>query len=43
MLYLRGIKSVSVECLSRGSIEATIRAGVLEEFTVDLMLEIGAG
>src|SRR3954465_4835211 len=43
MLHLRGIESVIVESRSRAAIEATIRAGVLEQGTVDLMTEIGAG
>ena len=43
MLHLRGIESVIVESRSREAIEATIRAGVLEQSTVDLMTEIGAG
>ena len=43
MLHLRGIESVIVESRSRAAIEATIRAGVLEQGTVDLMGEIGAG
>ncbi len=43
MLHLRGIASVIVESRSRAAIEATIRAGVLEQSTVDLMTEIGAG
>jgi p-hydroxybenzoate 3-monooxygenase len=43
MLHLRGIDSVIVESRSRAVIEATIRAGVLEQSTVDLMMEIGAG
>src|SRR5919205_1607720 len=43
MLHLRGIESVIVESRSREAIEATIRAGVLEQNTVDLMTEIGAG
>jgi p-hydroxybenzoate 3-monooxygenase len=43
MLHLRGIDSVIIESRSRGAIEATIRAGVLEQSTVDLMTEIGAG
>ena len=43
MLYLRGIDSVIVESRCREAIEATIRAGVLEQSTVDLMTEIGAG
>ena len=43
MLHLRGIDSVIIESRSRDAIEATIRAGVLEQSTVDLMTEIGAG
>ena len=43
MLHLRGIESVIIESRSREAIEATIRAGVLEQGTVDLMTEIGAG
>jgi p-hydroxybenzoate 3-monooxygenase len=43
MLHLRGIDSVVVEGRSREAIEATIRAGVLEQGTVDLMAEIGVG
>ena len=43
MLHLRGIESVIIESRSREAIEATIRAGVLEQSTVDLMTEIGAG
>ena len=43
MLHRRGIESVIVESRSREAIEATIRAGVLEQGTVDLMSEIGAG
>jgi p-hydroxybenzoate 3-monooxygenase len=43
MLYLQGIESVIVESGSRQAIEAAIRAGVLEQSTVDLMTEIGAG
>jgi p-hydroxybenzoate 3-monooxygenase len=43
MLHLEGISSVILESRSREAIEATIRAGVLEQSTVDLMKEIGAG
>ena len=43
MLHLRGIDSVIIESRSRDAIEATIRAGVLEQSTVDLMVEVGAG
>jgi p-hydroxybenzoate 3-monooxygenase len=43
MLHMRGIESVIIESRSREAIEATIRAGVLEQSTVDLMTQIGAG
>ena len=43
LLHLRGIESVIIESRSRETIEATIRAGVLEQGTVDLMVETGAG
>src|SRR5919107_5498429 len=42
MLHLAGIDSVIIESRSRAAIEATIRAGVLEQSTVDRMAEIGA-
>jgi p-hydroxybenzoate 3-monooxygenase len=43
LLHLAGISSVIVESRTRESIEATIRAGVLEQNTVDLMVETGVG
>lgn len=43
LLHLAGIRSVIVESRSRETIEATIRAGVLEQNTVDLMVETGIG
>jgi p-hydroxybenzoate 3-monooxygenase len=43
LLHLAGISSVVVESRSREVIEATIRAGVLEQNTVDLMVETGVG
>jgi p-hydroxybenzoate 3-monooxygenase len=43
LLHLQGIESVVLENRSRAAIEATIRAGVLEQGTVDLMNEIGVG
>lgn len=43
LLHLRGIDSVVLDSRSRAEIEATIRAGVLEQGTVDLMKAIGAG
>jgi p-hydroxybenzoate 3-monooxygenase len=43
LLHLAGIESVILETRSREAIEATIRAGILEQGTVDLMEQIGAG
>jgi p-hydroxybenzoate 3-monooxygenase len=43
MLHLNGIASIVIESRSRAAIEATIRAGVLEDGTVKLMTEVGAG
>jgi p-hydroxybenzoate 3-monooxygenase len=43
LLHLSGIESVIIESRSREAIEATIRAGVLEQGTVDLMVETGVG
>ena len=43
LLHLQGIESVVIERHSRDDIEAIIKAGVLEQGTVDLMNEIGAG
>ena len=41
LLNMEGIESIVLESHSREEIEATIRAGVLEQGTVDLMTEIG--
>ena len=41
MLQRRGIESVILEARERGAIEATIRAGILEQSTVDLLTELG--
>lgn len=43
LLHLRGIDSVVLESRSREQIESTIRAGVLEPGTVDLLVEAGLG
>ncbi len=43
MLYLQGIDSVIVENRSRAAIQQTIRAGVLEQGTTDLLDQIGVG
>ncbi len=41
MLQRRGIDFVILESRDRATIEATIRAGILEQSTVDLMQELG--
>ncbi|MGV7207025.1 4-hydroxybenzoate 3-monooxygenase [Oxalobacteraceae bacterium A2-2] len=43
LLHLQGIESVVVETRSRADIEATIRAGVLEQGTMDILNETGVG
>ena len=43
LLHLDGIESVVIESRSRQEIEATIRAGVLEQGTVDLLNRTGVG
>jgi p-hydroxybenzoate 3-monooxygenase len=43
LLHLDGIESVVIEARSRQEIEATIRAGVLEQGTVDLLNRTGVG
>jgi len=43
LLHLEGIDSVVLELRSRAEIEATLRAGVLEQGTVDLLRDCGAG
>jgi p-hydroxybenzoate 3-monooxygenase len=43
LLHLQGIESVVVEARSRKHIEERIRAGVLEQGTVDLLVESGVG
>src|SRR6202012_4376228 len=43
LLHLRGIESVVLETRSRDQIESTIRAGVLEQGTMDLLTETGLG
>ncbi|SEI67020.1 4-hydroxybenzoate 3-monooxygenase [Paraburkholderia diazotrophica] len=43
LLHLQGIDSVVLESRSREQIESTIRAGVLEQGTVDLLTETGVG
>src|SRR5262245_10458412 len=41
LLHLRGIESVVLESRSRQSIEAAVRAGVLEQGTADLLRAAG--
>jgi p-hydroxybenzoate 3-monooxygenase len=43
LLHLEGIDSVVLEDRSREYVEQRIRAGVLEQGTVDLLIEIGVG
>jgi p-hydroxybenzoate 3-monooxygenase len=43
LLYLHGIDSVVLESRSRKYVEERVRAGVLEQNTVDLLNEIGVG
>lgn len=43
LLHLRGIESVVLEAASRKHVEERIRAGVLEQGTVDLLTETGVG
>jgi p-hydroxybenzoate 3-monooxygenase len=43
LLYLQGIDSVILEARSRKYIEERIRAGVLEQGTVDLLVKSGVG
>src|SRR5580704_10955515 len=43
LLHLRGIESVVLESRSRQYCEERVRAGVLEQGTVDLLIEMGVG
>lgn len=43
LLHLNGIESVVLETRSRAEIEATIRAGVLEQGSMDILNEAGVG
>jgi len=43
LLHLQGIESVVLESRTRAEIESTIRAGVLEQGTMDLLTESGVG
>jgi p-hydroxybenzoate 3-monooxygenase len=43
LLHLEGIESIVLEDRSRAHVEGRIRAGVLEQGTVDLLIETGVG
>jgi p-hydroxybenzoate 3-monooxygenase len=43
LLHRRGIESVVLESRSRQGVESTVRAGVLEQGTVDLLVACGLG
>jgi p-hydroxybenzoate 3-monooxygenase len=43
LLHLQGIESIVLEVRTREEIEDTIRAGVLEQGTADLLREVGVG
>lgn len=43
LLHLQGIDSIIIERKPREDIEGTVKAGVLEQFTEDLLNEIGVG
>ena len=43
LLHLQGIESVVIETRSRAEIESAIRAGVLEQGTMDLLTDAGVG
>jgi p-hydroxybenzoate 3-monooxygenase len=43
LLHLRGVESVVIDIQSRESIEQTIKAGILEQGTVDLLRQTGVG
>src|SRR5262245_1948704 len=43
LLHLRGVDSVVLEVRPRAAVESTIRAGVLEQATVDLLSACGVG
>ena len=43
LLHLNGIESIVLESRSQAEIEATIRAGVLEQGTMDILTDAGVG
>src|SRR5229473_5507192 len=43
LLHLQGVESVVLEARSQAYVEERVRAGLLEQGTVDLMVETGVG
>ena len=43
LLHLKGIDSVIIETRNHDYVIDRVRAGVLEQFTVDLMTQMGVG
>src|ERR1700674_3759264 len=43
LLHLQGIETVVIESRTRNYIEERVRAGLLEQATVDLLIETGVG
>lgn len=43
LLHLKGIESIVLESRSKAAVESTIRAGVLEQGTMDILNETGVG
>src|SRR5262245_25109821 len=43
LLWLQGVESVVIETRSREYVESRVRAGVLEQGTVDILNEAGVG
>ena len=43
LLHLRGVESVVIDIQTRDTIEQTIKAGILEQATVDLLRQTGVG
>ena len=43
LLHQQGIDSVILERRSRDNIEGTVKAGILEQTTIDILREIGVG
>ena len=43
LLHLQGVESVVLEKQSRSEVESTVRAGILEQGTIDLLRKTGVG